>query len=80
MRNWEKANPMKETPVNVTAGKNVSTKGHGSHSMGAGKQMGAPIAKEYPLTGSADTKATGGKFAGADKAKMTKTSTRKGKG
>lgn len=81
MRSWEKANPMKGGtggPVNVTSGRHTSGNvgGAASPKGGAGSQMGPSIAKGYLVTGTGDTRPTGGKFAGANKAKMSKASKR----
>lgn len=74
MKNAASFNPMrdKSAPRNVSTG--PATPPGETHKGGAGSQMGPTIAKEYPLTGSTDTHGTGGGFAKANSAKMSKTS------
>jgi hypothetical protein len=66
MRDKEAFNPMKAPVVNLTKG--VHTLSKVSNKMGAGKQMGPTIAPGYLVSGTGDTRARGGKFAGANKA------------
>lgn len=65
-RNWEKANPMKAPAINLTKGQHTPSKV--SNKMGAGSQMGPSIAKGFLVTGTGDTRPTGGKFTKANSA------------
>ena len=66
MRTWEAGNPMKAKPINLTKGQHTPSKV--SNKMGAGSQMGPSIAKGFLVTGTGDTRPTGGKFTRANSA------------
>jgi hypothetical protein len=68
----------KGEPVNLTAGNDMGKKNARSVKTGAGSRFGPTIAPGFLVSGTGGTKATGGKFAGANKAKMTKGSTKRG--
>lgn len=67
----------KGEPVNMTAGHDVGKKNARTVKTGAGSQAGPRIGVGFLVTGEGKTFATGGKFKGANKAKMTKGSTKR---
>lgn len=66
MRKAEQFNPMRDKPINLTKGQHTPSKV--SNKMGAGSQMGPSIAKGFLVTGTGDTRPTGGKFTKANSA------------
>lgn len=63
MRNAEHLNPMKQRVKNISTAADYGNRPYGVRSSkGGGKQMGSPIGAGFPLTGTGNPKATGGRF------------------